>query len=352
MSSPAEPQPPAFLPRGLLILGGIAAATIVVAGLRGIASIAAPAFLAAVLTVTMQPLRKVLERRLPPWASTLVAAAAVYLLLLGLTVALVVAVGRFATLLPEYKDQFAALVQDANDWLAGRGVGTTQTDAIASGLDLNRLAGWITALLGDVLSVLSSLALVVILLLFMAMDAAWFPHQLEGIRAARPGVVTSLESFAHGTRSYLLVSTIFGLIVAVIDTLVLWALGIPSPLLWGLLAFITNYIPNIGFVIGLIPPAILALLDSGPGLMLAVIAAYSVINVIIQSVIQPKIVGDVVGLSTSVTFLSLVFWTWVLGPLGALLAIPLSLLVRSVLVDVDPQSAWARPLIAGADDPA
>jgi predicted PurR-regulated permease PerM len=63
-------------------------------------------------------------------------------------------------------------------------------------------------------------------------------------------------------------------------------------------------------------------------------------------------VGDVVGLSTSVTFLSLVFWTWVLGPLGALLAIPLSLLVRSVLVDVDPQSAWARPLIAGADDPA
>jgi AI-2 transport protein TqsA len=123
-------------------------------------------------------------------------------------------------------------------------------------------------------------------------------------------------------------------------------LGIPVPVLWGLLAFITNYIPNIGFVIGVVPPAILGLLEGGWAKGLAVVVVYSVINLVIQSVIQPKFVGDAVGLSTTLTFLSLVFWTWVLGGLGALLAIPLSLLVRSLLVDVDPKSQWLTPLLS------
>ena len=135
----------------------------------------------------------------------------------------------------------------------------------------------------------------------------------------------------------------FGLIVAVIDTGALALMGIPVPLLWGLLAFITNYIPNIGFVIGLVPPAVLGLLEGGPGLCLAVVAVYSVINLVIQTVIQPKIVGDAVGLSTSLTFLSLVFWAWVLGALGALLAIPLSLLVKAVLsTSTRGRGGWSR----------
>jgi AI-2 transport protein TqsA len=79
-----------------------------------------------------------------------------------------------------------------------------------------------------------------------------------------------------------------------------------------------------------------------------VVIGYSLLNVVIQSVIQPKFVGDAVGLSTSLTFLSLVFWTWVLGPLGALLAIPLSLLTKALLVDVDPSTRWLVPLLSGA----
>ena len=88
--------------------------------------------------------------------------------------------------------------------------------------------------------------------------------------------------------------------------------------------------------------------------MLAVIVVYSVINVVIQSVIQPRYVGDAVGLTPTLTFLSLVFWTWVLGPLGALLAVPLSLLVRAILVDADPEATWLIPIISGkpAEQPA
>jgi predicted PurR-regulated permease PerM len=122
---------------------------------------------------------------------------------------------------------------------------------------------------------------------------------------------------------------------------------VPLPLLWGVLALIANYIPNIGFIIGLLPPAMLALLDGGVKTMLLVIAAYILINVVTQSFIMPKFLGDAVGLSTTMTFLSLIVWTFVLGPLGAILAIPLSLLTRALLIDSDPSATWAQALVSG-----
>jgi predicted PurR-regulated permease PerM len=113
------------------------------------------------------------------------------------------------------------------------------------------------------------------------------------------------------------------------------------------LAFVTNFIPNIGFVIGVIPPALIGLLEGGPDLMIAVIVLYSLINMVIQSIIQPRYVGETVGLSTTLTFVSLIFWAWILGPLGALLAVPMTLFFRAILVEADPGAAWMRPLISG-----
>ena len=192
----------------------------------------------------------------------------------------------------------------------------------------------------------SNVLLLLFVMTFMALDAVGFSRRLSRVRRQRPEIVGALDNFVAGTRSYLLVSTVFGLIVAIIDTGALWLMGIPAPLLWGLLAFITNYIPNIGFIIGLVPVAILGLLEGGFALMLGVIAVYCLVNVVIQSIIQPKVVGDAVGLSASMSFLSLVFWSWVLGPLGALLAIPLSLLAKGLLVDIDPRTRWIDPLIS------
>jgi len=103
-------------------------------------------------------------------------------------------------------------------------------------------------------------------------------------------------------------------------------------------------------VIGLIPPVLLGLLEHGWSGALAVVVGYCLINVVIQSVIQPRFVGHAVGLSTSLTFLSLVFWAWVLGPLGALLAIPLSLFTKALLVDADPQNRWLIPLLSGGSE--
>jgi len=336
------------LPRGLLILLGFAAAVITVAGLKSISGLVAPAFLALVLTIGVHPLRGWLVRHgFPGWAATVVMILTVYAILIALALSLVVSIARFATLLPSYQQDMANLISEATAWLQSVGVGKQQINAVTQAFDPSRLVGVATGFLSGLLSVLSNLFFIVTLLLFLALDAAWFPRRLGAAESSRGGLVAALASFAHGTRRYLVVSTVFGLIVAVLDVGLLYMLSIPVPLVWGLLAFITNYIPNIGFVVGLVPPAILGLLEGGIPGALGVIIGYSVLNVIIQSVIQPKVVGDAVGLSTSLTFLSLVFWAWVLGALGALLAIPLSLLTKALLVDVDPDARWLLPLLSG-----
>jgi AI-2 transport protein TqsA len=229
--------------------------------------------------------------------------------------------------------------------LGERGVTQEQINAAVSQFDLNSLVGVLQRVVTGATGVVSDLAFILALLFFLILDSSSFPDRLAAA-AQRPHLVEALTGFARATRQYIVVSTVFGLIVAVVDVAALYWLDVPLPWLWGLLAFITNYIPNIGFVLGLIPPALLALLQGGVRQAVLVVVAYSVINVMIQSLLQPKFVGDAVGLSVTLTFLSLVFWTFVIGPLGALLAIPLSLFVKALLVDADPDSRWLDPLIA------
>jgi AI-2 transport protein TqsA len=347
---PAADTPPALwgVPRGVVVLLGTAAAVLTAAGVHSFADIVGPVFLALVLTIAVSPLRRLLVKRgVKGWLAALIALVVVYVFLLGVAAALAFSVAKLASLLPTYQDKFAGLVDDARGWLADRGVGDDQLQAALQKVDLARffdvLQGWLSGLLG----IFSDLTLIVIVLFFMGTDAAHFSDRLREAARARPDVAAALIGFARGTTRYLVVSTVFGLIVAVFDVGVLYLLDIPLPWLWGLLALITNYIPNIGFFIGVIPPALLGLLDHGWATLLWVIVAYSVINFIIQSIIQPKVVGEVVGLSTTLTFLSLVFWAWILGPLGAVLAIPLSLLVKALLLDADPSTRWLGGLISG-----
>jgi AI-2 transport protein TqsA len=335
------------LPRGVIVLLGLASGVVVVAGLRSVADIVAPIFLALMLTVTASPLGTWMRRHgAPAWSAALALILTVYLVLLGLGGALVLSVNRLVDLMPQYQSQFAQLRADAAQALANLGVDTAQVRELAGLIQPSSIADLVQSVLGGMLGVLSNGIFLLALLLFLCLDAVHFPARLASVARQRPEVVGALRSFAQGTRRYLLVSTVFGLIVAVIDTVMLWALGVPLPLLWGLLSFITNYIPNIGFIVGLVPPALLGLLEGGPLLMTWVIVLYCAVNFVIQSVIQPKIVGDAVGLSATMSFLSLVIWTWVLGPLGALLAIPLSLLTKGLLVDIDPATRWIDPLIS------
>jgi predicted PurR-regulated permease PerM len=353
MTSPDAPTTPsasvpaaALVPRGVLILVALAAGFVVAFGIHLASGILGPLFLALVLTIAAFPVRNALVHRgLPHWIGTLAVVLAIYVGVLGLALLIVVSGAELAGLLPQYADNLEALLADVTGWLAARGVRPEQTQALASSLDLGRVSAFVTSLLSDIVSLVTNLVFVLALVLFSAMDAKGFSETLTTLRTERPAFVSAMTSFTHGTRRYLVVATVFGAIVAVIDTLFLWSISVPGALLWGALAFITNYIPNIGFLIGLVPPAILALLDGGWGSFVLVVVVYSVINLIIQSVIQPKVVGDTVGLSAVMTVLSLVLWSLLLGGIGAVLAIPLTLFVKALLVDVDPDSRWLGGLL-------
>jgi predicted PurR-regulated permease PerM len=336
------------LPRAALVLLAAAALTVVLAGLRATAGIVGPAVLALVLVVTVHPIRRPLLRRgLPSWLVSLIVIVTVYLLLIGVLVSVVYAIGRLAALLPSYTSDFQGYARDVGSWLEDRGVGRNQASAMTDAVDLSRLVTLASSIFGAVLGLASNLFFIVTVILFMGFDAPITQELLGRARVTRPDLVDALASFASGTRAYMVVSAGFGLIVAVIDGIALHLMGVPGAFVWAVLAFVTNFIPNIGFVVGLVPPALIGLLEGGPRLMIGVLVVYSLINLVIQSIIQPRYVGDAVGLTPTLTMLSLVFWAWVLGPLGALLAVPMSLLVRALLIEADPSARWAMPLVSG-----
>ena len=327
------------------MLLGAGAAVLVLAGVRATAWLIGPMFLALMVVIAFYPVQARLRRHSwPEWLTTLVLVLLVVGVLVSFGLVVVVSLAQLAGLLPQYADRADDLLQSLSGALSSLGAPAGQLDEPVNSLSPDKVVALIGAVLAGLPAILGSFVFLLCLMLFLSVDAGGIERRLAAVAADRPNLETALRSFAHGTRSYLLVSTVFGLIVGVLDGVALAIIGVPLPVLWAVLAFITNYIPNIGFVIGLLPPALLALLTLGLPEMLAVITVYCVLNFVIQSLIQPRYVGDSVGLATTTTFVALVFWAWLLGPLGALLAIPMTLLVKALLVDVDPAARWANAL--------
>jgi predicted PurR-regulated permease PerM len=340
-------QPPPLLPRALLVLLGTAAAVVVAGGMRAAAGLVAPIILALILTIAVTPLLGWARRHdWPDWAGTLLALVAVYAIVAFLVVGVGLSITKLVELIPQYAPSAEDMKADVQKTLADLGVPATSSqhalDQLSPAKVLDVLIGFLTGILGA----LGNLFFLVTVLFFFCAEASGFRLRIAVLGRDKPELAAALAGYADRIKRYLVVTAVFGAIVAVFDTTALWLLGIPLPLLWGLLSFLTNFVPNIGFVLGLIPPALIALLDQGVGSMLAVIAVYCVFNVVIQTFIQPRFVGESVGLSTTLAFLSLAVWAFVLGPIGALLAVPMTLLVRALLIDADPKARWVAVLIS------
>ena len=326
---------------------------VVLAGVQATAWLLGPAFMALIIVIAVSPAQGWLRRHgWPGWATTLVVVILVYAILFGLALVIIFSVAQLSTELPKYASTAQGLVSSATAQLAALGIGPEQLQQAASSLNLGKLAGVLGDLLSSIAGLATNFVFLLALLLFLSVEAGGVGDRFALIAQDRPKIIEALNHSAWGTRQYLLVTTVFGFIVAVLDSVALAIMGIPLAITWGLLAFITNYIPNVGFIIGVIPPALLALLTGGPQLMVIVIIVYCALNFVVQSIIQPRFIGDAVGLSVTLTFVALVFWAWLLGPLGAILAIPLTLMCKAVLVDTDPQARWADVLLrASAKDP-
>ncbi|MFE1644462.1 AI-2E family transporter [Microbacterium sp. P01] len=337
------PRPAPALPPSVVVLMGLAAGVIALAGLYFARELVGPLVLAAVIVIICHPLRHPFERRgWPSWTATTAVIVLGYLILAVMVALLWFAGTQFVRLVADYSDELQATAQNVAAWLQSTGLDGDAADAAGALLKPATIASFAASLGGTVLNVLTAFFFVLAYVIFMAADGSRYSRAEAAFGASIRPTVRRFQAFNTGVRRYYVVNAAFGAVVAVIDGLALWALGVPVPVVWAILAFVTNFVPNIGFVLGVIPPALLALVVGGWPMMLTVIAIYCVVNVTLQVLIQPKFVSDAVDLSLTLSFFSVIFWTFIIGPLGAILSIPLTLLVRALVFGGDDGARWIR----------
>ncbi|MFT3860174.1 AI-2E family transporter [Micropruina sp.] len=342
--TPASTQPA----EGIRILYAGAAIVACLVGVYFIRDVVAPVFLAITLVLTARPLVLWLDsRRVPKLVSTLIGMVVVFLVLLAILFAVVVAMIQFVQAIPNYADRFNVMYQQATEQLLALGVSQDMINQWLSTFDYTRLLGYLTGVMSSVQFWVTFLGSLLLFVAFVAVDLTDTSEQRSKLAAVRPNLAAALLDFSWRVRKYWVVNTIFGLCVAVINMGILTWLQIPLVLTWGILAFVTAYIPNVGFIIGMVPPALMALLARDLQTMVIMVAAYLVVNFVASMVIQPKVTGDAVGLNITTTFISLVFWSIIIGPLGALLAVPLTLFCKAVLFDADPKTRWLSIFMGG-----
>lgn len=340
-----------LVPRVTVALLTLTGAVGVLFGLREYASIVAPLMLTANLFIAAFPIQTWLIRLGVPRVLAQTALALTVFAILGVFFySLSWSIVALIAELPRYQAQFWSLYQEIVQLLTQFGVTEAQVLDQLSQVSPANFASILRGALGQVTGFLTVIVVLVTMIFMMVIDAGTFAARDGVLQRHQPLVWHSVADFVVGVRRYWVVSTVFGLIVAVIDTIGLMVLDVPLPIVWGILAFLTNYLPNVGFIIGLVPPALMALLANGPVTALIVVVFYSVVNFVIQSIIQPKFNGDAVGVTATVALLSLLLWSSVLGAMGALLALPMTLLAKALLVDHDPQLRWLNAFIS--NDPS
>ena len=355
MTEPAATEPQgaravaanAGVPRYVVIMLGVAATLGTIVLMHQFSGVIGPIFLAVNLVIAAYPIHTWLRSKgTPAWLSATIMLLAVIVVLLAAVAGLVWAVSAMINQLPSYSGQWSALYNQVMDLLRHFNINTTGMSDIMQQISPSSLVGMLSTAFSYTTAVTGVVATIVLSLLFLALDTPGMHVRLNTAAAAHPDLARSMSKFGHDVRTYWVAATVFGAIVAAFDGLALAVMGVPLPIVWALLAFLTNYIPNIGFVIGVIPPALLALLGSGWQLALLVIVVYLVINFIIQTLIQPRVVGESVGVMTTVSFISLLLWGFVLGGVGTLIALPMTLFLKALFIDSDPKAAWLGALIS------
>ena len=321
--------------RGARFLVVAASLIVVVAGLRLASQLVLPFLTAVFLAVVSLPVMVWLQRRRLPTPLAVfstVALAATVVSVLGVVVGR--SVNEFADVAPQYQARIQEMSADIMGWAEGLGLPVGQSsllDYVNAEALLNLLGGT----LGALAQLLSNAFLVLLAVIFILFEAAGFQEKLKAAFGRRGG---SLERFGQMTQQiqkYLAIKTVVSLSTGLLAGVWVWALGLDFPLLWGLVAFVFNYIPNLGSIFAAIGPVLLATLQFGPGRAIIVAIGYAVLSVSFGSVVEPMLLGRRLGLSTLVIFLSLVFWGWVWGPMGMLLSVPLTMVVKIALENTE-----------------
>ncbi|MEX1365410.1 MAG: AI-2E family transporter [Nannocystaceae bacterium] len=338
--------------RTLVIL---AAAVVIVWGLKQAGALLLPFLFAVFLSILATPVVLGLERAgAHPSLAVLVALLGVLGLLAGLGFLLTSSLTGFELALPGYRDALDVLFSDVGARFTAYGIDLDEV-LRAESIDPSMVMGMAGSFVTSVIAALSNTALVVLTMVFILLEVAGLPAKLRAAMADPNADLSEFTDIMHEVQRYLVIKTVVSAVTGVIAGLILGALGVDFPVLWGLVAFLLNFIPTVGSVIAAFPPIALSLVQPGLGWLtaLAVAAGYLAINTVIGNIIEPQLLGRRLGLSPLVVFLSLVFWGWVWGPVGMLLSVPLTIAARIVLersedlhwvaVLLGPSPEWERP---------
>ena len=329
----------------------VAALIVIAAGLKSSQDLMVPFLLSVfIATIAATPMFW-LQRRGVPEAFSL----PLVMILMVLTIALLGALmaqstTAFAAKLPFYQERLLVLQKDAIELLRPilEPLNITDLSAFTENFSPNsalELAGTTLARLGGVLS---NSFLIILTVIFILAEAASFPKKLNNVLQDPTHSLPHFSRFAENVNRYIAIKTSVSVVTGLLVTIFLWILGVDFPILWGLLAFLLNYVPTIGSIIAAVPPLLLALVQIGPGAAIGVGVGFVAINLIMGNAVEPRFMGKGLGLSTLVVFLSLVVWGWILGPVGMLLSVPLTMTAK-IALEANPSTAWLAVLLGPAD---
>ncbi|MCG8669414.1 MAG: AI-2E family transporter [Pseudomonadales bacterium] len=329
----------------LRFLLGTACFIVIVAGMKASAEVMVPFLLSAFIGILCAPPLFWLESRKIPTAIAVIIVVTVFMLAAVMISAVVGAsISDFANQLPQYQEKLQGEKAALLSWLESQGIEAPAT-VLKEQVNPGAAMGMVKQVLTSLGGVLTDSFLIFLTVLFILFEASSFPSKLK--RALNDPNHSSVESFKHFNQSvkkYLIIKSWVSLGTGLVITIWLLILGVDYPILWGLLAFMLNFVPNIGSIIAAIPAVMLAFIQIGSGTALLTGAGYVAVNIIMGNVIEPRYMGQGLGLSTLVVFLSLVFWGWVLGPVGMLLSIPLTMIVKLALEN-NKETHWMAVML-------
>jgi len=370
--------------RGARFLLVAASLVLVVGGMRAVKSVALPILVAVFLSILSAPLLSWLQRhRVPRAIAVVVTVLANVSVMAVLLVMIGGSINEFAKSIPGYQASLEAKAEEFLEHLEEWGVDTTELDWLKAEIPEGPLFGdglsidgeipdqpppsvsprgdispsdliswsWLFDLIGATLSsiasILSMTLIVFLLMVFILFEAAALPLKLK---QAFGWSDYDLNRFTREIQRYLVIKTLISVMTGVLVFLGIWALGVKYPLLWALSAFLLNYIPSIGSIIAAVPPVILTWIDLGLGRAVLVGLVFLVVNVFLGNLLEPHLMGRRFGISTLVVILSLIFWGWLWGPVGMLLSVPLTVILKVVLENTE-DFRWLAQLIGAAPRP-
>ena len=297
-------------------------------------------FLAVIGTV---PVLWMEQKGIPSVPAVLIVVAAMVTLLLSIGVVVGASLNSFSNALPFYQSRIHDMLLAFKSEMAERGIVITDEVLLGyvnPGAVMNLTASLFTSLS----SVLSNTLLILFTVMFILLEASSFPIKLRSILENPKAVFPQFSSFVNDIKRYMVIKTLLNLMGGVLVWAWLSILGIDFPVMWGFLAFLLHFIPSLGSIIAALPVILLALIQRSEGYALLTAAGYLVIGTILGNIIEPRIMGRRLGMSTLVVFVSLIFWGYLLGMVGALLCVPLTMTVK-LACEASEDTQWIAVLL-------